>query len=69
ETGKAYAIGDRNWAANDISQDIPRLVVRKVNDAPPTYEFGTLYGSQFEKNAISYLEIYSTDVHVRNARY
>ncbi|MDR2432177.1 MAG: hypothetical protein LBD34_00245 [Puniceicoccales bacterium] len=69
ETGKAYAIGDRNWAANDILQDIPRLAVRKVNDAPPTYEFGTLHGSRFEKNAISYLEIDSTDVHVRDAQY
>jgi hypothetical protein len=30
ETGKAYPIGDRNWAAWDVSHDIPHLAVRKV---------------------------------------
>jgi hypothetical protein len=45
ETGKAYAIGDRNWSGSwEMSQDIPRLAVRKVDGTPPTYESGTLYG-------------------------
>ncbi|MDR1528551.1 MAG: hypothetical protein LBS22_03140 [Puniceicoccales bacterium] len=37
----AYTIGDRNYRGDDMSQDVPRLAVRKVNDTPSTYEFGT----------------------------
>ncbi|MDR0693384.1 MAG: hypothetical protein LBF49_02310 [Puniceicoccales bacterium] len=34
EIDKAYAIGNRNWAAWDMLQDIPRLAVRKLEGPP-----------------------------------
>ncbi|MDR2432503.1 MAG: hypothetical protein LBD34_01995 [Puniceicoccales bacterium] len=58
QIGRAYLIGDRNWGGQDVSQDVPRLALRKVDDAP-TYEFGTLQnGFQFERESISMFEIY-----------
>jgi hypothetical protein len=44
EPGKAYSIGDRNWRSWDMSQDVPRLAVRKTNGTLPIFEFGTLEG-------------------------
>jgi hypothetical protein len=61
ENGKAYIIGDRNWIGRDVSQDIPRLAVRKTGDTP-TYEFGTLRGSTFEKENISWFRVYGTKI-------
>jgi hypothetical protein len=70
EIGKAYAIGDSNYGDDDMSQDIPRLAVRKMGDTPPTYEFGTLwYGSQFEKYDVPKIWVYATDASVRDAEY
>ncbi|MDR0742707.1 MAG: hypothetical protein LBE98_04570 [Puniceicoccales bacterium] len=70
EAGKAYPIGDRNWY-DDMSQDIPRLAVRKVNGTPPTYEWGTLWESDFHKEDISEINVcaYATDIRGRDARY
>ncbi|MDR2603305.1 MAG: hypothetical protein LBC11_01960 [Puniceicoccales bacterium] len=63
EPGRAYPIGDRNWAAEDMSQDIPRLAVRKVDGTPPTYEFGTLEnGSEFKRDNILWLKVHSTEI-------
>jgi hypothetical protein len=63
EPGRAYPIGDRNWAVKDMLRDIPRLAVRKVDGTPPTYEFGTLmYGSEFERDNILWLEVHSTEI-------
>jgi hypothetical protein len=61
ETGKAYPIGDRNWAAWDVSHDIPHLAVRKVDDTP-TFEFGILRGFAFEKEDITKIEVYGTEI-------
>ncbi|MDR1457634.1 MAG: hypothetical protein LBI47_02170 [Puniceicoccales bacterium] len=70
ETGKAYPIGDRNWGNwKNMSQDIPRLVVRKKGGTPPTFEFGTLERSTFEEASIIRFRIYSTDVEVHDAQY
>jgi hypothetical protein len=63
ESGKAYPIGDRNWGGTtDKSQDIPRLAVRKMDGPPPTYEFGTLRGSEFEKDDIFMFQVYGTEI-------
>jgi hypothetical protein len=67
EAGKAYPIGDRNWNGWDMSQDVPRLAVRKTNGTPPTFEFGTLRGSRFEKTNMTKFEVYNTNVNVRDA--
>jgi hypothetical protein len=70
ETGKAYAIGDRNWSGSwDMSQDIPRLAVRKMGDTPPTFKFGTLRGSTFEETDMRGISVYNTGVEVRDADY
>ncbi|MDR1528552.1 MAG: hypothetical protein LBS22_03145 [Puniceicoccales bacterium] len=70
ETGKAYAISDCNYGDDDMSQDIPRLAVRKMGGTPPTYEFGTLWcGSQFEKVDVSMIWVYATDANVCDAEY
>ncbi|MDR1173632.1 MAG: hypothetical protein LBK24_02460, partial [Puniceicoccales bacterium] len=70
ETGKVYAIGDRNAWGRDMSQDIPHLAVRKVDGTPPTYEFGTLLpGDTFKKERIFYFNVYATDSKVRDTRY
>jgi hypothetical protein len=62
EIGKAYPIGDRNWSSWNMSYDIPRLAIRKM-DNKPTYEFGTLWnGSQFEKINMDDFEVYTTDI-------
>ncbi|MDR1528302.1 MAG: hypothetical protein LBS22_01815 [Puniceicoccales bacterium] len=61
EFGKAYPIGDRNYTWY-MHQDIPRLAVRKVDGTPPTYEFGTLRGSQFEETATTAIWVYSTEI-------
>ncbi|MDR1457528.1 MAG: hypothetical protein LBI47_01605 [Puniceicoccales bacterium] len=62
EIGKAYSIGDRNWSDWDMSRDIPRLAVRKTNGTPPTFEFGTLWGSRFEKINMTAIEVYGTEI-------
>jgi hypothetical protein len=69
ESGKAYAIGDRNWSNWDASQDIPRLAIRKVVGAPSAYEFGTLWGAKFEKADIIGLHIYTTGIEKHDAEY
>jgi hypothetical protein len=62
ETERAYPIGDRNWSGGDVSYDIPRLAIRKV-DNTPTYEFGTLWdGSRFEKTDMEQFEVYTTNI-------
>jgi hypothetical protein len=62
EAGKAYSIGDRNGISSNMSCDIPRLVIRKV-DNTPTYEFGILgHGSKFEKVNVELFEVYTTDI-------
>ncbi|MDR2779208.1 MAG: hypothetical protein LBB16_02895, partial [Puniceicoccales bacterium] len=48
--GQVYPIGDRNWEGDAGEKNIPQLVVKKVNDTPPSYEFGILRGDSFEKN-------------------
>lgn len=62
ETNRAYPIGDRNWAAQSMLQDIPRLAVRKVDGTPPAYEFGTLRGSTFDKTNISKILFFNTKI-------
>jgi hypothetical protein len=74
EPRKAYPIGDRNWHDDDMSGDIPRLAVRKVegteDGTPPTHEFGTLWnGSQFDKKDISEFWVYAIDIMERDAEY
>jgi hypothetical protein len=64
--GNAYPIGDRNWKSEDMSQDIPRLAIRKVKGTPPTFEFGTLRGSRFEKTDMRSFEIYRTNISTIN---
>jgi hypothetical protein len=69
EIGNAYPIGDRNWGNWDTSQDIPRLAVRKMDGTPPTFEFGTLTGSTFDKEEMLKVSVYATDVEKRDARF
>jgi hypothetical protein len=72
ETGKAYAIGDRNYGGGSMSQDILRLAVRKVEDGnggPPRHEIGTLRGGVFKNDATYLFRIYNTGVEVRDADY
>ncbi|MDR2628898.1 MAG: hypothetical protein LBC30_02840 [Puniceicoccales bacterium] len=66
--GKAYPISDCNWY-DDMSQDIPRLVVRKVRGSifspfsPSTYEFGILWcGSLFIRSNISEILVATTEI-------
>jgi hypothetical protein len=61
ETGGAYPIGDSNWSGENMSGDIPRLAIRKVDDTP-TYEFGTLDGSIFENIHMKSFEVYTPDI-------
>jgi hypothetical protein len=60
-TDKAYHIGDRNWATQIMSQDIPCLAVRKVDDTP-TFKFGTLEGLRFEETNISRIHVFNTEI-------
>ncbi|MDR0741971.1 MAG: hypothetical protein LBE98_00710 [Puniceicoccales bacterium] len=74
EPGKAYPISDRNWPGEDMSQDIPRLAVRKGGGIfssfrTLTFQFGTLWGSTFEKDNVSQIWIYTNDIDVHNAEY
>jgi hypothetical protein len=62
EPRKAYPIGDRNLSGGDMSQDVPRLVVRKTNGTPPAFEFGTLWRSRFEKTNITKIKAYSAEI-------
>jgi hypothetical protein len=59
EAGKAYPIDDRNWC-DSMSQDIPRLSIRKKMGKP--YEWGTLLGYRFEPSAVSTIKVYVTDI-------
>jgi hypothetical protein len=61
ETDKAYPIGDRNWATQIMSQDIPPLAVRKVDDTP-TVKFGTLEGLRFEETGISRIYVFNSEI-------
>jgi hypothetical protein len=61
ETDKAYPIGDRNWATQIMSQDIPPLAVRKVYDTP-TVKFSTLEGLRFEETDISRICVFNTEI-------
>ncbi|MDR0693339.1 MAG: hypothetical protein LBF49_02080 [Puniceicoccales bacterium] len=64
ELGKAYPIGDRNWADlfMSASRDIPHLAVRKVDDTP-TFEFGTLWDrSTFQKKDITRIRVFNTKI-------
>ncbi|MDR1173475.1 MAG: hypothetical protein LBK24_01625 [Puniceicoccales bacterium] len=69
ESGKAYAIGDRNWGGYDMSRDIPRLAVRKIDATPPTYEFGTLRGSTFAEDNTLLFMVYNTSIEKHDAEY
>jgi hypothetical protein len=69
ETGKVYAIGDRNAWGRDMSQDIPLLAVRKVAGTSPTYEFGTLDGSKFKKEDVSLFKVCATGITERDAQF
>ncbi|MDR1457758.1 MAG: hypothetical protein LBI47_02845, partial [Puniceicoccales bacterium] len=68
KTGECYPIGDRNWIDHSMLRDIPHLAVRKVDDTP-TFEFGTLYGSIFQKEYTTAFWVYGVDVEVHNAHY
>jgi hypothetical protein len=59
--GEACPIGDRNWSSWNSSHDIPRLAIKKVDDIP-TYKFGTLNGSIFERIDIEKFDVYTTDI-------
>ncbi|MDR1890580.1 MAG: hypothetical protein LBQ23_00135 [Puniceicoccales bacterium] len=61
-SGKPYPIGDRNWSGWDMSQDIPRLAVRKTDGTPPTFEFGTFRGTEFEKIYLKQVFIYKQSI-------
>jgi hypothetical protein len=70
QPGKPYAFGDCNWYANrDMWQDIPRRAVRKVVGNPPTYEFGILRRSTFEKDEISMVFVSATDVKEHDSQF
>ncbi|MDR0742299.1 MAG: hypothetical protein LBE98_02440 [Puniceicoccales bacterium] len=59
EPGKAYPIGDRDWGGIDMSQDIPRLAVRKtVDDGGSFSDWGTLYGHRFAPGIVFKMEVY-----------
>jgi hypothetical protein len=68
-SGEAYPIGDRNWANWNVSQDIPRLAVRKMDGTPQTFEFGTLCGTSFRKNELLTFVVQPTDPLPRDAAY
>jgi hypothetical protein len=69
ESGKAYSIGDRNWANGDASQDIPRLAVRKTDGNPPIFEFGTLWGSNFNPSTMIKVEVFRLDIRRLSENY
>jgi hypothetical protein len=69
EPGKAYPIGDRNWAGWDKSLDIFRLAVRKVDGIPPTFEFGTLQGSTFDKEEMLEVSVHDFNGKERDAQF
>jgi hypothetical protein len=72
ESGKAYVIGDRNWGGEDMSQDILRLAVRKVEDGnggPPRHEIGTLRGGVFKNLSTTLFKIYTTGIEVHDAQF
>ncbi|MDR1173212.1 MAG: hypothetical protein LBK24_00240 [Puniceicoccales bacterium] len=67
ETGKTYAIGDRNYWDYDMSQNIPHLAVRRTNGI--AFEFGELCGSRFKKDDTLKFHVYTTDVEKHDAEY
>ncbi|MDR1232691.1 MAG: hypothetical protein LBJ75_00265 [Puniceicoccales bacterium] len=69
ESEKAYAIDDRNFGGSDMSQDIPRLAVRKADGIPPTYEFETLLPGVTPKKGSMLFGVYSTDVNKHDTQY
>ncbi|MDR0679652.1 MAG: hypothetical protein LBF42_01270 [Puniceicoccales bacterium] len=60
--GQPYPIGDRNWTGEVAEENIPYLAVRKIDTTPPTYEFGTLGGSDFEKVHLKQIWIYKQSI-------
>ncbi|MDR2777064.1 MAG: hypothetical protein LBB17_03435 [Puniceicoccales bacterium] len=67
--GQAYPIGDRNRCDDDMSQNIPRLAIRVKKQGSLVYEFGTLEKFGFEKDDISSIKVYTTDIEERDAAY